>query len=123
MGGCPGIGTGTQSHGTVPLVRSGGTRNPAISGKEYRSVQGRSCYPGILRNANPTLSREAIYFFYREECWTDLCQNWRESRSVPTLFVSRGTEIGAEVCGTSGTGTNFRGSVPHGCPEGQVGSG
>ena len=30
----------------------------------------------------------------------------RESRSIPTLFVSRGTGTGTEVCGT---GTNFVG--------------
>ena len=29
----------------------------------------------------------------------------------------------AEVCGTSGTGTNFRGTVPHGCPAEQAGPG
>ena len=41
----------------------------------------------------------------------------------PALLVSRGTGTVTEVCGTSGTGTNFRGTVPHGCPAGQVGSG
>ena len=33
-----------------------------------------------------------------------------QSRSVPALFVSRGT--GTEVCGTSGTGTKICGTVP-----------
>ena len=33
------------------------------------------------------------------------------------------TETGTEVCGTSGTGTNFRGTVPHRCLPGQAGSG
>ena len=33
------------------------------------------------------------------------------------------TETVPEVCGTSGTGTNFCGTVPHSCPAGQVGSG
>ena len=51
------------------------------------------------------------------------CPTGRESRSVPTLFVSRGTGTGTEVCGTSGTGTDFRGTVPHGCPAGQAGPG
>ena len=49
------------------------------------------------------------------------CPEERESRSVPTLFVSRGT--GTEVCGMSGTGTNFRGTVLHGCAAGQAGPG
>merc|ERR1712227_316325 len=51
------------------------------------------------------------------------CPAGRESRSVPTLFVSRGTGTGTEVCGTSGTGTDFRGTIPHGCPAGQAGPG
>ena len=37
----------------------------------------------------------------------------RESRSVPTIFVFRGT----------GTWTNFRETVPHGCPPGLAGPG
>ena len=62
-----GTGTGTQSHGTVgtgtkicgtvPLLKSRGTPNPGISGQESRSVSGRSRCPGILRDANPALSR------------------------------------------------------------------
>ena len=40
------------------------------------------------------------------------CPAGRESRSVPALFVSRGTGTGTEVCGTSGTGTKNRGTVP-----------
>ena len=50
--------------------------------------------------------------------WTNICRDLRdcpagrESRSVPTLFVSRGTGTGTEVCGTSGTGTEVYGTVP-----------
>ena len=43
------------------------------------------------------------------------CPTGRKSRSVPALFVFRGIGTGTEVCGTSGTVTNFRGTVPHGC--------
>ena len=39
------------------------------------------------------------------------CPTGRESRSVPTLFVSRGTGTGTEVCETSGTGTKNRETV------------
>ena len=60
------VGTGTNICGTVPLLKSRGTTNPGISGQESRSVPGRSRCPGILRDTNPTRSREAIYFFYQE---------------------------------------------------------
>ena len=75
-----GTGTGTQSHGTVgtgtkicgtvPLLKSRGTTNPGISGQESRSVPGRSRCPGILRDANPAWSREAIYFSIKNRVWT-----------------------------------------------------
>ena len=113
------VGTGTKICGTVPLLKSRGTTNPGISEQESRSVPGRSRCPGILRDADPAWSRETRFggnFLHLRDCSAG-----RESRSVLTLFVSRGT--GTEVCGTSGTGTNFRGTVPHGCPAGQAGSG
>ena len=66
-----------------------------------------------------------LFLCYSTNVCRDLrdCPAGRESRSVPTLFVSRGTGTGTEVCGTSGTGTNFRGTVPHGCPAGLAGPG
>ena len=62
MGGCPGI---WRDPGPG-LLKSRGTTNPDISGQESRSVPGRSRCPGILRDANPAWSREAINFFYQE---------------------------------------------------------
>ena len=51
------------------------------------------------------------------------CPAGRESRFLPALFVSRGTGTGTEVCGTSGNGKNFCGTVTHGCSTGQAGPG
>ena len=58
------------------------------------------------------LPNASIFLFscYSTNVCRDLrdCPVGRESRSVPTIFVSRETRTGAEVFGTSGTGTNFR---------------
>ena len=64
-----------------------------------------------------------LFLCYSTNICRDLrdCPAGRESRSVPTLFVSRRTGTGTEVCGTSGTGTKFRGTVPHGCSAEQAG--
>ena len=103
-----GTGTGTQSHGTVgtgtkicgtvPVLKSRGTKNLDISGQESRSVPGRSRCPGIPCDANPVhFRRPGAQFDARD------CPAGRESRSIPAFFESRGT----------GTGKKFRRTVQH----------
>ena len=52
--------------------------------------------------------------------WAVVPGQCRDPGPVPQIPL---TGTGTKVCVTSGTGTNFRGNVPHSCPAGQAAPG